>query len=186
MPDSTIIIAQHCSVVHFKLLCDCHRIHCSTKNTNWTKLSFAINPISPPTGHRSCSGSVQSLSTLEAKENPELPPKRVLRHRMDSAVSNGYQRPSSVYWLHSYICRVLHVTSYNADSEMPHETDAVFWQQTTTSQHFTLDVLGISDQINCNCPWWPAGGPIPSLTPNIFRIYENQSLIFLLVSAPCY
>lgn len=47
-------------------------------------------------GHGSCSGSVQSLSTLEAKENPDLPPKQVLRRRVDSAVSNGYQRPGSV------------------------------------------------------------------------------------------
>ncbi|XP_075892822.1 rho GTPase-activating protein 42 isoform X2 [Nelusetta ayraudi] len=47
-------------------------------------------------GFRSCSGSVQSLSTLEPKENPDLPPKQVIRRRMDSAVSNGYQRPGSV------------------------------------------------------------------------------------------
>ncbi|XP_068440297.1 rho GTPase-activating protein 42 isoform X2 [Clinocottus analis] len=52
-------------------------------------------------GHRSCSGSVQSLSTLEPSESlkpsehPDLPPKRVLRCRMDP-VSNGYQRPGSV------------------------------------------------------------------------------------------
>ncbi|TMS07830.1 hypothetical protein E3U43_011923 [Larimichthys crocea] len=51
---------------------------------------------------RSCSGSVQSLSTLELKEilkpaeNPDLPPKQVTRRRMDTSVSNGYQRPGSV------------------------------------------------------------------------------------------
>lgn len=49
-----------------------------------------------PPGHRSCSGSVHSLSTLEAKENPDLPPKRVPRRRNDSSVINGYQRPGSV------------------------------------------------------------------------------------------
>ncbi|XP_042342129.1 rho GTPase-activating protein 42 isoform X2 [Plectropomus leopardus] len=53
-------------------------------------------------GHRSCSGSVQSLSTLEPKEslksteNPHLPPKQLIRFRTDTSVSNGYQRPGSV------------------------------------------------------------------------------------------
>ncbi|XP_070827222.1 rho GTPase-activating protein 42 isoform X2 [Chaetodon trifascialis] len=53
-------------------------------------------------GRRSCSGSVQSLSTLEPKESlkptehPDLPPKQVIRRRMDTSVSNGYQRPGSV------------------------------------------------------------------------------------------
>ncbi|XP_056296265.1 rho GTPase-activating protein 42 isoform X2 [Pseudoliparis swirei] len=54
-------------------------------------------------GHRSCSGSVQSLSTLEPSESlkpsehPDLPPKRELRRcRADASVSNGNQRPGSV------------------------------------------------------------------------------------------
>ncbi|XP_062274964.1 rho GTPase-activating protein 42 isoform X2 [Scomber scombrus] len=53
-------------------------------------------------GRRSCSGSAQSLSTLESKESlkptehPDLPPKQVLRRRMDTSASNGYQRPGSV------------------------------------------------------------------------------------------
>ncbi|XP_071773605.1 rho GTPase-activating protein 42 isoform X1 [Centroberyx gerrardi] len=53
-------------------------------------------------GRRSCSGSVQSLSTLDPKESlkpadhPDLPPKQVIRRRMDNAFSNGYQRPGSV------------------------------------------------------------------------------------------
>uniref|UniRef100_A0A3B5A7I9 Rho GTPase-activating protein 42 n=1 Tax=Stegastes partitus TaxID=144197 RepID=A0A3B5A7I9_9TELE len=53
-------------------------------------------------GRRSCSGSVQNLSTLESKEglkpgeHPDLPPKQVIRRRMDTSVSNGYQRPGSV------------------------------------------------------------------------------------------
>uniref|UniRef100_A0A3Q3M444 Rho GTPase-activating protein 42 n=1 Tax=Mastacembelus armatus TaxID=205130 RepID=A0A3Q3M444_9TELE len=53
-------------------------------------------------GHRSCSGSVQILSTLEPKESlkstehPDLPPKQVIRRRMDTSASNGYQRPGSV------------------------------------------------------------------------------------------
>ncbi|XP_053176885.1 rho GTPase-activating protein 42 isoform X1 [Scomber japonicus] len=53
-------------------------------------------------GHRSCSGSAQNLSTLESKESlkptehPDLPPKQVLRRRMDTSASNGYQRPGSV------------------------------------------------------------------------------------------
>ncbi|KAG7217644.1 hypothetical protein INR49_021333 [Caranx melampygus] len=53
-------------------------------------------------GHRSCSGSVQSLSTLEPKdslkptEHPDLPPKQVIRRRTDNLVTNGYQRPGSV------------------------------------------------------------------------------------------
>uniref|UniRef100_A0A3B4V7Z6 Rho GTPase-activating protein 42 n=1 Tax=Seriola dumerili TaxID=41447 RepID=A0A3B4V7Z6_SERDU len=52
--------------------------------------------------HRSCSGSIKSLSTLEPKESlkptehPDLPPKQVIRRRMDTSASNGYQRPGSV------------------------------------------------------------------------------------------
>ncbi|KAK5609275.1 Rho GTPase-activating protein 42 [Crenichthys baileyi] len=51
---------------------------------------------------RSCPGSVQSLSTLETKESlkpgdrPNLPPKLVIRRRIDTSVNNGYQRPGSV------------------------------------------------------------------------------------------
>uniref|UniRef100_A0A3P8SYP7 Rho GTPase-activating protein 42 n=1 Tax=Amphiprion percula TaxID=161767 RepID=A0A3P8SYP7_AMPPE len=53
-------------------------------------------------GRGSCSGSVHNLSTLESKEglnpteHPDLPPKQVIRRRMDTSVSNGYQRPGSV------------------------------------------------------------------------------------------
>ncbi|XP_060929042.1 rho GTPase-activating protein 42 [Limanda limanda] len=55
-------------------------------------------------GLRSCSGSVQSLSPpLEPRESlkpagghPDLPPKQVLRRRLDTTVGNGYQRPGSV------------------------------------------------------------------------------------------
>ncbi|XP_029374184.1 rho GTPase-activating protein 42 isoform X2 [Echeneis naucrates] len=53
-------------------------------------------------GHRSCSGSIQSLSAPEPKESlkptehPDLPPKQVVCRRMDTSVSNGYQRPGSV------------------------------------------------------------------------------------------
>ncbi|XP_055081833.1 rho GTPase-activating protein 42 isoform X2 [Periophthalmus magnuspinnatus] len=48
---------------------------------------------------RRCSASVPSLSTLESPksaENPKLPPKDVIRRRVDSSVSNGYQRPGSI------------------------------------------------------------------------------------------
>uniref|UniRef100_A0A3Q3QIQ2 Rho GTPase-activating protein 42 n=1 Tax=Monopterus albus TaxID=43700 RepID=A0A3Q3QIQ2_MONAL len=51
---------------------------------------------------RSCSGSVQSLSTLEPRESlkatghPDLPRKQAIRRRMDTSTSNGYQRPGSV------------------------------------------------------------------------------------------
>ncbi|XP_036936646.1 rho GTPase-activating protein 42 isoform X5 [Acanthopagrus latus] len=53
-------------------------------------------------GRRSCAGSVQSLSTLEPKESlkpaehPDIPPKQVIRRRMNTSVTNGYQRPGSV------------------------------------------------------------------------------------------
>uniref|UniRef100_A0A3B4AR31 Rho GTPase-activating protein 42 n=1 Tax=Periophthalmus magnuspinnatus TaxID=409849 RepID=A0A3B4AR31_9GOBI len=48
---------------------------------------------------RRCSASVPSLSTLESPksaENPKLPPKDVIRRRVDSSISNGYQRPGSI------------------------------------------------------------------------------------------
>ncbi|XP_035479848.1 rho GTPase-activating protein 42 isoform X3 [Scophthalmus maximus] len=53
-------------------------------------------------GHGSCSGSVHSLSTVEPRESfkptehPDLPPKQVIRRKLDTSVSNGYQRPGSV------------------------------------------------------------------------------------------
>ncbi|XP_060627056.2 rho GTPase-activating protein 42 [Anolis sagrei] len=53
-------------------------------------------------GNKSCSGSVQSLASLDAKEisktpeNPDLPPKMCRRLRLDTTSSNGYQRPGSV------------------------------------------------------------------------------------------
>lgn len=53
-------------------------------------------------GNKSCSGSVQSLTSLDAKEtpkapeNPDLPPKMGRRLRLDTSSSNGYQRPGSV------------------------------------------------------------------------------------------
>uniref|UniRef100_A0A7N8Y2R7 Rho GTPase-activating protein 42 n=1 Tax=Mastacembelus armatus TaxID=205130 RepID=A0A7N8Y2R7_9TELE len=59
-------------------------------------------------GHRSCSGSVQILSTLEPKESlkstehPDLPPKQVIRRRMDTSASNGYQRPGTVKTLSTF------------------------------------------------------------------------------------
>ncbi|NWW19736.1 RHG42 protein, partial [Falcunculus frontatus] len=52
--------------------------------------------------NKSCSGSIQSLSstdtkdTLKAPPNPDLPPKMCRRLRLDTASSNGYQRPGSV------------------------------------------------------------------------------------------
>uniref|UniRef100_A0A8D3E8R9 Rho GTPase-activating protein 42 n=1 Tax=Scophthalmus maximus TaxID=52904 RepID=A0A8D3E8R9_SCOMX len=55
-----------------------------------------------PQGHGSCSGSVHSLSTVEPRESfkptehPDLPPKQVIRRKLDTSVSNGYQRPGSV------------------------------------------------------------------------------------------
>uniref|UniRef100_A0AAQ4NQY0 Rho GTPase-activating protein 42 n=1 Tax=Gasterosteus aculeatus aculeatus TaxID=481459 RepID=A0AAQ4NQY0_GASAC len=67
-----------------------------------------------PEGHRSCSGSVQSLSTLEPDEglkpsqHPDLPPKRGTRCREDASVSNGYQRPGSVDAKAMYSCEAEH------------------------------------------------------------------------------
>uniref|UniRef100_A0AAR2LX00 Rho GTPase-activating protein 42 n=1 Tax=Pygocentrus nattereri TaxID=42514 RepID=A0AAR2LX00_PYGNA len=53
-------------------------------------------------GFRSCHGSVQSLvsrgnrDSLKSLPLPDLPPKETGRCRLDSSVSNGYQRPGSV------------------------------------------------------------------------------------------
>uniref|UniRef100_A0AAY4E530 Rho GTPase-activating protein 42 n=1 Tax=Denticeps clupeoides TaxID=299321 RepID=A0AAY4E530_9TELE len=53
-------------------------------------------------GHRSLSGSVQSLLAAEPKDNlrpsnhPDLPPKVTLRSKPETSSSNGYQRPGSV------------------------------------------------------------------------------------------
>jgi hypothetical protein len=54
-------------------------------------------------GNKSYSGSIQSLTSIGSKEspkaipNPELPPKMCRRLRLDTASSNGYQRPGSVW-----------------------------------------------------------------------------------------
>ncbi|XP_006775324.1 PREDICTED: rho GTPase-activating protein 42 [Myotis davidii] len=53
-------------------------------------------------GNKSYSGSTQSLTSIGSKEtpkappNPDLPPKMCRRLRLDTASSNGYQRPGSI------------------------------------------------------------------------------------------
>ncbi|KAF0030136.1 hypothetical protein F2P81_016867 [Scophthalmus maximus] len=65
-------------------------------------------------GHGSCSGSVHSLSTVEPRESfkptehPDLPPKQVIRRKLDTSVSNGYQRPGSVDAKAMYSCEAEH------------------------------------------------------------------------------
>ncbi|KAM8820685.1 RHG42 protein, partial [Eudromia elegans] len=62
----------------------------------------SLRSIPSAEGSKSCSGSIQSLSSIETKDtpkaspNPDLPPKMCRRLRLDTASSNGYQRPGSV------------------------------------------------------------------------------------------
>ncbi|XP_010224027.1 PREDICTED: rho GTPase-activating protein 42, partial [Tinamus guttatus] len=62
----------------------------------------SLRSIPSAEGNKSCSGSIQSLSSIETKDipkaspNPDLPPKMCRRLRLDTASSNGYQRPGSV------------------------------------------------------------------------------------------
>ncbi|NXY28338.1 RHG42 protein, partial [Pomatorhinus ruficollis] len=62
----------------------------------------SLRSIPSAEGNKSCSGSIQSLSstdnkdTLKTPPNPDLPPKMCRRLRLDTASSNGYQRPGSV------------------------------------------------------------------------------------------
>ncbi|XP_027677664.1 rho GTPase-activating protein 42 isoform X1 [Chelonia mydas] len=62
----------------------------------------SLRSIPSAEGNKSCGGSVQSLASIDAKDtpkappNPELPPKMHRRLRLDTASSNGYQRPGSV------------------------------------------------------------------------------------------
>ncbi|NXF02711.1 RHG42 protein, partial [Smithornis capensis] len=62
----------------------------------------SLRSIPSAEGSKSCSGSIQSLSStdmkdaLKASPNPDLPPKMCRRLRLDTASSNGYQRPGSV------------------------------------------------------------------------------------------
>ncbi|XP_062052897.1 rho GTPase-activating protein 42 isoform X2 [Lepus europaeus] len=62
----------------------------------------SLRSISVAEGNKSYSGSVQSLTSIGSKEspkatpNPDLPPKMCRRLRLDTASSNGYQRPGSV------------------------------------------------------------------------------------------
>ncbi|XP_029922662.1 rho GTPase-activating protein 42 isoform X2 [Myripristis murdjan] len=62
----------------------------------------SLKSLHVPEGRGSCSGSAQSLSTLDPKESfkpaeqPNLPPKQVMRRKTESTFSNGYQRPGSV------------------------------------------------------------------------------------------
>ncbi|XP_049679097.1 rho GTPase-activating protein 42 [Accipiter gentilis] len=79
-----------------------------TKKSSYTlsglKRSSASSLRSIPSaeGNKSCSGSIQSLSSTDTKDtpkappNPDLPPKMCRRLRLDTASSNGYQRPGSV------------------------------------------------------------------------------------------
>uniref|UniRef100_A0A8C5LJW0 Rho GTPase-activating protein 42 n=1 Tax=Jaculus jaculus TaxID=51337 RepID=A0A8C5LJW0_JACJA len=62
----------------------------------------SLRSISAAEGNKSYGGSIQSLTSIGSKEtskvmpNPELPPKMCRRSRLDTASSNGYQRPGSV------------------------------------------------------------------------------------------
>ncbi|XP_075564519.1 rho GTPase-activating protein 42 [Pelecanus crispus] len=62
----------------------------------------SLRSIPSAEGSKSCSGSIQSLSSADTKDtpkappNPDLPPKMCRRLRLDTASSNGYQRPGSV------------------------------------------------------------------------------------------
>uniref|UniRef100_A0A8C7EXV8 Rho GTPase activating protein 42 n=1 Tax=Neovison vison TaxID=452646 RepID=A0A8C7EXV8_NEOVI len=62
----------------------------------------SLRSISAAEGSKSYSGSIQSLTSIGSKEipkappNPDLPPKMCRRLRLDTASSNGYQRPGSV------------------------------------------------------------------------------------------
>ncbi|XP_069739590.1 rho GTPase-activating protein 42 [Phaenicophaeus curvirostris] len=62
----------------------------------------SLRSIPSAEGNKSYSGSVQSLSSADTKDtpklppNPDLPPKMCRRLRLDTASSNGYQRPGSV------------------------------------------------------------------------------------------
>ncbi|KAM8923254.1 rho GTPase-activating protein 42 isoform 3-T3 [Lycaon pictus] len=62
----------------------------------------SLRSISAAEGNKSYSGSIQSLTSVGFKEmpkapsNPDLPPKMCRRLRLDTASSNGYQRPGSV------------------------------------------------------------------------------------------
>lgn len=61
-----------------------------------------LRSISAAEGNKSYSGSIQSLTSIGSKEtpkappNPDLPPKMCRRLRLDTASSNGYQRPGSI------------------------------------------------------------------------------------------
>nr|XP_045748673.1 rho GTPase-activating protein 42 [Mirounga angustirostris] len=62
----------------------------------------SLRSISAAEGSKSYSGSIQSLTSVGSKEmpkappHPDLPPKMCRRLRLDTASSNGYQRPGSV------------------------------------------------------------------------------------------
>ncbi|XP_068001360.1 rho GTPase-activating protein 42 isoform X1 [Melanerpes formicivorus] len=62
----------------------------------------SLRSIPSAEGTKSCSGSIQSLSSTDTRDtpkpppNPDLPPKMCRRLRLDTASSNGYQRPGSV------------------------------------------------------------------------------------------
>ncbi|NWX06654.1 RHG42 protein, partial [Caloenas nicobarica] len=76
----------------------------SSYSLSGLKRSSASSLRSTPSaeGNKSCSGSIQSLSSADTKDtpkappNPDLPPKMCRRLRLDTASSNGYQRPGSV------------------------------------------------------------------------------------------
>ncbi|KAM6316508.1 rho GTPase-activating protein 42 [Aegotheles albertisi] len=76
----------------------------SSYNLSGLKRSSAssIRSIPSAEGNKNCSGSIQSLSSTDTKDtpkappNPDLPPKMCRRLRLDTASSNGYQRPGSV------------------------------------------------------------------------------------------
>ncbi|XP_067842488.1 rho GTPase-activating protein 42 isoform X1 [Heptranchias perlo] len=81
---------------------------CSEGPHKYTGLKRSITtsltslPTTDGTNKRTFSSSVQNLSSMDLKDtpkiasNPALPPKMVVRRRLDSSAINGYQKPGSV------------------------------------------------------------------------------------------
>ncbi|XP_045433721.1 rho GTPase-activating protein 42 isoform X4 [Pipistrellus kuhlii] len=73
-----------------------------------------LRSIAAAEGNKSYSGSTQSLTSIGSKEtpkgppNPDLPPKMCRRLRLDTASSNGYQRPGSIQAKAMYSCQAEH------------------------------------------------------------------------------
>ncbi|XP_031719316.1 rho GTPase-activating protein 42-like isoform X2 [Anarrhichthys ocellatus] len=157
-------------------------------------------------GHRSCIGSVQSLSTLEPNESlkpsehPDLPPKRGIRCRTEASVSNGYQRPGSVVAARALLFETASSPQsvpvgrdakamYSCEAEHSHELSfpqgAHFTNGKRRQQQGKHYVLGMTANLRARSAHNSTQASICRLIGHLDRVHNRQSAVYSTDSLLC-